>query len=460
MKGRYISDVSLLNIFGTESPGDIRMYYTPLGTAQATKLTDIKQLAPGQGVTFANVVKTVFEAEESQGTLQIRTRSIDQLFVNANIFNVSDPKGTYGTALPLLRSDRSAAPGQSTFLTGLQRDERNTVYTNMYLQETGGQDVNFSISYFDAAGKSVGTRTGSIGPFRLTALGDIPIGTVAAEIANTPGSFGRLGSFGALVDALSGDFWTVSDWNRELATPLDEPVIIPGAGWTPGQLGTFFKTDIAISNRSSTAASGTFTYFARGGGIGATDITLAAGESAILRDFIGTAFSGLGHSLGYLEFTPRSGAFSLTARIFAISALPGTFGTGIPVVPKASALRLGQSKTIAGLDVASGAKPGTFRTNIGIAEIDGKPTRVRMTVIYPEIRQTVTGIRVTSKDYTVLPHDSVLEGLAGLIASTNPTFSDLRNVQVKFQVIGGEGAVIVYTSSVDNGSADQVMRIQ
>ena len=36
--------------------------------------------------------------------------------------------------------------------------------------------------------------------------------------------------------------------------------------------------------------------------------------------------------------------------------------------------------------------------------------------------------------------------------------TDLRNVQLKFKVTKGEGAVIVFTSSIDNGTADQVLR--
>ncbi len=46
------------------------------------------------------------------------------------------------------------------------------------------------------------------------------------------------------------------------------------------------------------------------------------------------------------------------------------------------------------------------------------------------------------------------------IKETNPNVSDLRNVQLKFKVTQGDGAVIVYTSSIDNGTADQILRTE
>jgi hypothetical protein len=173
----------------------------------------------------------------------------------------------------------------------------------------------------------------------------------------------------------------------------------------------------------------------------------------------------VGEALGYLEFLPRDGGFTLTSRTFATRpGAPGSYGTGVPVLPRTAALRLGQTKTIAGLDVASlqtigGAKPGTFRSNIGLVETSGRPATVQVTVIYNDIKQLVSGIRLTTLTYELAPHQSLIKGLAGEIQATNPNVSDLRNVQLKFQVTAGEGAVVVYVSSIDNGTADQVMRI-
>lgn len=462
----FISDVSIVNVFGVESPKDIKMYYTPIDPSQGTKVTEVTQLAPSQGVTFGNVVKSVFEVS-NQGTIQIRTKSLDQLFVNANIFNVSDNNGTFGTALPIFRSDRALRAGESIFLTGLRRDAPRSTYTNLFVQETTGATASYEIEFYDLSGNNVGEKlTGRVSPFRLTTIGDkAPVGAVAARVTNSAGSAGRIVAFATPIDNISGDFWAVADWNHELGAPLDEPVIIPVAGSVQGN-GAFFRTDLAVTNRSAVGVNGTLTYFDRVGITREREIALAARESLILEDIIGKSFPDLGNSVGYLEFKPRAGAFSLTSRTFAtVPALQGTYGTAVPALPRSSALRLGQSKIIAGLDVASlqtinAKKPGTFRANIGLVEITGQTATVEVAVTYADIKQVVSGLRLTTVKYDLSPHQSVIDSLVQRIQATNPNVSDLRNVQLKFKVTRGEGAVIVYTSSIDNGTADQVLRTE
>jgi Leucine-rich repeat (LRR) protein len=466
-KGTYISDVAIVNVFGTESPRDIRMYYTPADPSASTVVTEVKELQPNQGITFANVVKTVFEGA-SLGTIQIRTTSVEQLFVNANIFNVTDRNGTYGTALPIFRSDRAMRPGEAVFLTGLHRDDARTLYTNIFIQETSGGTGNYEIEFHDSGGKRVGeVRTGSVAPFRLALLTDaVPVGAVAARITNAAGSGGRIIAYATPLDAVSGDFWTVADWNRELGAALDEPVIIPVAGAVHGGLNTFFRTDVSVTNRAAAGGQGTLTFYDRGGARHEREITLGGGESLVAADVISTSFPDLTEPLGYLQFEPHDSSFSLTSRTFATrAALAGTFGTGVPVLPRSAALRLGQSKIITGLDVASpmttaAGKPGTYRTNIGLVEIGGSSATVEVTVIYNDIRQLVSGVRLTTLRYEVGAHGFVSASLAEEIRKGNPNVSDLRSVQLKFRVVAGEGAIIPYTSSVDNGTQDQILRVQ
>lgn len=469
--GLYISDVAILNAFGVESPTDIKMFYSPANAALPSKVTEVTKLLPSQGVTFGNVISSVFQ-DSSLGSLQIRSKSVDQLFVNANIFNVSNAGGTYGTALPIFRSDRALGPGESVFLTGLRRDAERTTYTNLFIQETSGQTAKYEIEFFDAAGKTAGEKkVGAVSPFRLLPITDtpadpaVPVGAVAARITNAADSTGRIVAFATPLDAQSLDFWTVADWNHEFDSPNDQPVIIPVAGSIHGSLDTFFRTDVSLTNRSAAAAGGSFVFYDAGGTTATRELSLGPGESATLNDIVGSSFAGIGSGLGYLEFLPRDGGFSLSSRTFATTpGAPGTYGTGVPVLPRSAALRLGQSRTIAGLEVASqrtiaAAKPGTFRSNIGLVETSGKPVTVQVTVIYNDIKQLVSGIRLTTLTYQLAPHQSMIKGIVGELQATNPNVPDLRDVQLKFQVTAGEGSVIVYVSSVDNGTADQVMRI-
>lgn len=461
----FISDISIVNAFGVDSPKDIAMYYTPIDPAQGSKMSTVSALAPTQSINYGNIVSSVF-GNANQGTLQIRTRSADQLFVNANIFNVSDSRGTYGTALPIFRSDHSLAPGDSVFLTGLRRDEARTTYTNMFVQETSGNAASYQVEFFDAAGNPAGEkRTGAVSAFRLASLNDAaPAGAIAARVTNS-GQNGRIVAFATPVDSVSGDFWAIADWNHELGAPLNEPVIIPVAGSVQGN-GAFFRTDVALTNRSDSSASATLIYYDRSGPIREREIKVGPRESMVLNDIIGSSFPDLGSALGYIEFKPRVGAFSLSSRTFAtVPGLAGTYGTSVPSLPRASALRLGQSKIIAGLDVASlqtinAKKPGTFRTNLGVVEIAGASATVEVTATYSDIKQVVSGVRLTTFTYELLPHQSIIDGLVQRIQQSNPNVSDLRNVQVKFRIVKGDGAVVVYASSTDNGTADQVLRTE
>ena len=148
-----------------------------------------------------------------------------------------------------------------------------------------------------------------------------------------------------------------------------------------------------------------------------------------------------------------------------MAGLPGTFGTGVPSLPLSTALRLGQSRVIAGLEVASKRtierkKPGTFRTNIGLVEVAGATARVRVTVTYADVGSVVSASRIGILEFALEPNAFLLiSNLADLIGQASAS-ADLRNVQLKFQLISGEGAVIPFTSSVDNGTADQVFRVE
>jgi hypothetical protein len=39
-------------------------------------------------------------------------------------------------------------------------------------------------------------------------------------------------------------------------------------------------------------------------------------------------------------------------------------------------------------------------------------------------------------------------------------YGDLRNVQLRVQLISSTGGVMVYTSSVDNGTGDSILRAE
>ena len=66
------------------------------------------------------------------------------------------------------------------------------------------------------------------------------------------------------------------------------------------------------------------------------------------------------------------------------------------------------------------------------------------------------------KDYTLAPNQFMqLNGIATeILGSSRDTLGDLRGMEADFQVVGGTGAVAVYTSSIDNGTGDSILRTE
>jgi Leucine-rich repeat (LRR) protein len=463
--GLFVSDVSLTNAFGASPLSDIRMYFTPSADAGGSSSSvELAAVSPGEGVKLADVVTTVFGGNQVTGTLQVRTSQATSIFVAANIFNVSNPAGTYGSVIPSFRSDRALAPGARLTLTGLKKSA--TTRTNVFVQETAGGTATFRIEFHDASARLVGAEEGSIEPFRMARLLDrVPAGAVSAAVINLPSSGGRIVAYATPVDQASGDFWSVVDWSQTLGFPRDVGLVVPVAGSVRGANDTFFRTDASLVNVGSAEARGTLTYVQRDGATFERNLTLQPGFAADYDDIVGSLF-GIGEgSLGYLTYRPQTGSIAATSRTFAtVGQNPGTFGTGVPALAISGALRLGQSKQISGLEVSSlrtigAAKPGTFRTNVGLVETAGKDAIVRITALYGDSRSLTYG-PITSFDVPVGAHQFIqLTDLSSRLPAT-ARGEDLRNVALKFTVVSGEGAVVAYASSVDNGSGDSIFRTE
>lgn len=472
--GLFLSDVTIANLSGSGTLGDISMFYTPLGTGSVTSQSStVTGVAATQPVALADVVKNVFENESQIGSLQLRSPSIRSVAVNANIFSVSNPRGTFGTTIPVLRSDRSAAAGQSYYLTGLRKSA--TAHTNLFIQETRGGSVDVDAQFVDVSGNVLGTKSYAVGPFQLS--GDffsatnpvLPDGAVTAILTARQGSSGAFSAYATPVDKASGDFWSVVDWNQQYQYDGTSPMIVPVAGRALGANNTFFRTDLAVVNRGGGTAVGSLRYYPREGGapIDKT-ITLQANQSAVFDDVVQSLF-GLDATVGYMVFTPQSGSFGVTSRTFSSEVgSEATFGTGVPTLSTGSSIRLGQTAKIGGVDdsalttVTSGV-PGSFRSNFALVETGGAPVTVRATLHYSFASAGLAARRGTAvKDFQLGASQFVLlSNVANqILGDDRAAFGDLTNLQIDFTIINGSGAASVFVSSVDNGTGDQILRTE
>lgn len=465
----FVSDVSVLNPQGSKAVDDLKIYYTSTtGSASAAKSASLPTV-PGQvSIAVADVMKSVFSGNEERGTLQVRSKDAGKLALSATVLTINNPAGTYGNAIPVFRSDRSVESGKTLVLTGLRKD--STTHTNLYVQETAGSAASVQIDFLAADGSTVSTRTEPIDAFKLLALDSaVPANAVAAVLTNRSTAGGKIAAYATPLDEASGDTWAIADWSSQLGYSGGDAVIVPVAGSVHGANSTFYRTDLAITNRGSDAASGTLRYVSRTGDKFEQQVTLGANQTKVMNDAI-SSFNVSGDTVGYLTFTPVAGSVAVSSRTFTTAGgKPDTFGSSVPAISAgAAAIRSGGSRPIAGLADANrstvvAAKAGTFRTNFALMETTGSAVTVRVTLRFTfPAGQKAQGTGAASRDYALSGNQFLLlNSISGeILGPARLQFGDLTNVEADFQVITGSGAVMLFTSSVDNATGDSILRTE
>jgi len=462
----FISDLSLVNALDGLSIGDLKMYYS---SANVSKSSPESSIAAGASVNLSDVVTSYFGESEQVGTLHLRSGSTSNLGVSANVFNKSNLAGTYGTAIPAFRSDRAAKKGDSLYITGLVQNE--TAHTNLYVQEmSGGGSASVTIEFFDANGSVVGTLNPQAAEsFGLVQLpSQVPPGAVSARVQVTSDT-GAVAVYATPVDDASGDTWAVADWSRQANVSGAERQIVPVAGAAPGANNTNFKTDLSLTNVSSTTGSVNLTYYPGGGTPVTKSVSLGGMQSENMTDVVRDFFGVAGTSVGWIAVDPESGSWQVSSRTYTQQeGDPATFGTGVATLGDSAALTNGEYRVFGGLEdttieTVSSGRGATFRTNLGLVEVSGNAATVRVTVTFADGNELAAGGADGTLDIAMQPNGFVQ--LSGLVRSVlgdarDTSLGDLSGVQVRVEVLSGDGTVIPYVTSTDNGTGDTVLRTE
>jgi hypothetical protein len=94
-------------------------------------------------------------------------------------------------------------------------------------------------------------------------------------------------------------------------------------------------------------------------------------------------------------------------------------------------------------------------------ETAGAPATVRVTVRFPVVSTLATARVAAWKEFPLgaggfLLASSLVHAVIG--DRRNEIVGDLENVEVDFEVTGGEGEILIFLSSVDNGTGDSIIR--
>ncbi len=464
--GTFISDVTLTSLLKSVKIEGLRLHFRPAGGTVFRSLPSF-DLSAESSRTYADIARSIFENTTAVGSMQLRGNDARSVAVSASVFNSSNPAGTYGTTIPAFRSDRSAGANEKIFLTGLTSTE--TTHTNLYLQEATGLPASATIQFFNEQGVAIASREESLAGFGLLPLNSsVPAGGVSAVITTKGDSAGRVLAYATPVDKRSGDTWAVADWPRQYGYQATGPMLIPVAGALRGANDTYFRTDVAIMNSGESSGSGTMRFHSRTGSVSEQNIELQTSQSRIINDVLVSIFGISGDDAGYITFTPTSGNFAITSRTYTtVAGEPATFGSGVPTLALDSGIRLGgETRRMGGINDAAAAtvsarRPNTFRTNLILVETAGEAVTVRATLRYISGNQRIAAQAIRSASFPLgarqfLQINQISYAILGDLRSP---LGDLSNMQLEFEVVGGNGAAVVLTSTLDNGTGDSILRV-
>jgi hypothetical protein len=481
-RGRaLISDVFVANASGTLPLRDITLQFVP--ARRPPELTSgLPEVAPTASFQFGDVVRT-FSRDEVFGSLILRTPRWNDLAAGGRLVSASGPAGEIATQLPVFRSDRGAGAGEVIALPGVSRD--SVFRTDLFVQETSGRPASVQIEFFAPSGSRVGTARppDPVAAYGLLEFEDLaPEGAVSATVTNTEGSTGRVAAYAMVVDTRTADGTTVNDWSRyfdvDLTAPVRVPLVTSGAPATrrrPIVRAGISKieasdepmaavTDVVVFNPGTDEAAGTIRYFESGARLFEQSVNLGPHASLVLRDAAAALVKSSRATAGQLVVEPSAGRLAVSARRYQTSAA-GTTGSEVPAVDAYSGLRAGQTRLFAAVnDCAPSAvrerRPGTSRADLIIAESEGSAMVVRVRILYRTGRSAYATLQ--SRDFEIGPRRvvSIPNISASVIGAERERLGDLLNLQLEVEVISGDGGATIILLATDNGTADQVLRLE
>lgn len=400
-------------------------------------------LPAGQALELRDVLATSFAIE---GTATLLVESDRPVVATSRTFNDTSD-GTYGQFMRALPLDH--AIGDEVVGHLLMLEESARFRTNIGVTSLSDQVVAVEVEIFSADGDSLGADVltlpprGGVQRFRMIRdFTRLPTeGARATVRVLTPG--GRVMAWASVIDTTTGDPTTV----EPIVNPLQADLSVPGAANVRGENSTRWVTDMVVCNLENVEVTATVERFQRNTSStdsDTTELTLAPGQSLLVRDALETLFDARGAAV--LSIHASRGVIA-AGRTYNDTP-SGTLGQLVPGLDVSgdAVLRPGMVGHLLQLE-ESGA--GGRRTNLGLVNATRVPTRVELRFFGQE------GLLIGVLERVLLPFeyvqfDRVLETVSDSV---------LRNARAEVRVSEGSGRIIAYASSVDNRSGDPVMQM-
>lgn len=450
----FRSDVRLVNVSFEDV--DYEITYTPSGSdgtqqGKKTRLT----VSAGDTVAFDDIVKSWYGSgvlgESGLGTIEIRplnAPSTTSTFASSRTYAL-DAGGTLGQFIPALRLNQFVRDINADSLgrISLQQIANSPFYrTNLGFVEGSGQPVQFRANLLDGSGNVLQSITRDLPPFGhlqrnlVDLFGNISLsdGRVEVEVLS---STGLVSAYASVLNNVTNDPLMVFPV-QPARTTSGRYVLAGIAEFVAGDRN--FHSDMRIYNAGRDPVTVTLWYYDRGQsepGQPPRQVTLAPGQVQSYDDVLPALWPGLVGGGSIVATAPPESSLVLTAQTYSRQPDGGTKGQFIPGVTFREATGLGER----GLEVLQLEQSAQYRSNVGVVEVTGQPAVIEITMYEPDAKVSAsTQYSLKANEY--IQFDRILQAIGNL--------GTVYNGRVSIRVIGGEGRVYAYGSTVDNRTED------
>ncbi|HJQ35661.1 MAG TPA: hypothetical protein VKB93_00850, partial [Thermoanaerobaculia bacterium] len=408
---------------------------------------------PGQTVALDDVLKSWFGTGTSNaiGVLQIKplttttsnivSGALSNLvsFASSRTFNVT-PNGTFGQYIPAVPFANFA--DKSTVLSIQQIAQSIKARSNLGLVEGSGNPADLLIRVFGGNGQQLTSFTQHLNAGQHTQLNSFLLergitledGRVEVQVTS---STGKVTAYASVLDNETSDAVLVTP--VPLTAQGNTKWVLPGVADIRSGFADW-QSDVRIFNAGTTSTNVTASFYSQAGGDPKVQtITLGAGEVKQFDKILPTLF-GVSSDAGALHLsTATASRIIATARTYN-QTTKGTYGQFISAVTPQQSVAVG-TRPLQLLQVEESSR---MRSNIGFAEVTGKPVKLEVTVIPPDVKFAgVIEVDLGPNEY---------RQIGSLLASLG--LGDTYNARISVRAVSGQGRATTYASVIDLATND------
>jgi hypothetical protein len=460
--GPFQSDVRLTNTSTSSVSYDVTFTPTRTDGTKSSKTTTVA-VDSGQTIALNDIVRDFFGAGATEaagdtgfGSLEVRPVNTGSTlnYASSRTFTFND-KGTFGQFIAAIPFNQFATNASVIPIPGIPAPTGNPVLsmqqiavsskfrTNLGLVEGSGTAATVNVRVLDDRGAQVTAQVFNLQPgehqqINLSTLnpGTLDDGRIEVVVQSPTGA---VSAYASVLDNITNDPLAVTP--VQVSEISSTRYILPGMAALPGV--NNFHSDIRIYNGGTSAQQVTATFYPQGGGAPKTfgPFSVDGGNVRVFDDVVANTFNASGQGGSIVLTTPAASKLVATGRTYTIDAQGGTFGQFIPGVMPTGGIGTGDRP----LQVLQLEESTNFRSNLGLAELNGSGAHVRITAFVPDSKQSVsTELDLQPNEFRQL----------GRVLSGFGLGSNVYNARIAVEVVSGSGRVASYGSVIDNASFD------